>query len=151
MKLFLHLACWRQVWNGETKSITELSDGDRLYNPRYHLISSAAPRHTLKQQHGWKFRHKLAASVCAARQVNTIEQYCIMLYYILARACLVHTMGDGHLLSCCPSAHSHSDEDMMAERINSILNEPKCVPRMDCFILPHQTTDGFSSSSDINF
>ena len=77
MKLFLHLACWRQVWNGETKSITELSDGDRLYNPRYHLISSAAPRHTLKQQHGWKFRHKLVR----AERRETSEYNRAILYY----------------------------------------------------------------------
>ena len=149
MKLFLHLACWRQVWNGETKSITELSDGDRLYTPRYHLISSAAPRHTLKQQHGWKFRHKLAAS--RAQREKWIQSSNIVLY------CIIFWRGRAWCIQwemvTCPalSAHSHSDEDMMAQRINSILNEPKCVPRMDCFRLPHQTKDGFSSSSDINF
>ena len=68
------------------------------------------------------------SELCAARQVNTIGQYCIILYYIPARACLgAYNRRWSPVLLSVWSLAQHSDGDMMAERINSILNEPKCV------------------------
>ena len=46
----------------------------RLYNPWYHLISSAA---SLNHHHGWKFRHKLVRAV----RSETSEYNRAILYY----------------------------------------------------------------------